>query len=45
MLNSAIQKLIHKLEKYPNVKYSHTDDTIPLEPKDKNGFTVSLGVG
>jgi len=45
MINSTIQKLIDKFEKYPDVYYSHTDDTITFEPKGKNGFIVSLGVG
>jgi hypothetical protein len=45
MTNSTIQKLIDKFEKYPDVKYSHKDDTITFEPKDKNGFAVTLGVG
>lgn len=45
MTNPTIQKLIDKFEKYPDVKYSHTDDTITFEPKDKNGFAVTLGVG
>ena len=45
MTDPTIQKLIDKFERYPDVKYSHTDDTITFEPKDKNGFTVTLGVG
>lgn len=45
MTNPTIQKLIAKFEKYPDAKYSHTDDTITFEPKDKKGFPVTLGVG
>jgi hypothetical protein len=45
MINSIIQKLIDKLAKYPGVKYSKTNDSITVEPKDEKGFAVSLGVG
>lgn len=43
--NPAIQKLIEKLRKYPEVTYSSTDDSITVHPKDGKGFSVSLGVG
>ena len=45
MTNPTIQKLIDKLKKYPDVKYSTTEDSITIEPNDEKGFAVSLGVG
>ena len=44
-MNPTIQKIINKLQKYPEVKYTNTDDLITVDPKDDKGFSVSLGVG
>lgn len=44
-MSSAIEKLINKLKNYPDVKYTYADNLITVEPKDENGFTVSLGIG
>lgn len=45
MTNQTIQKVIEKLREYPEVTYSTTDDSITVNPRDENGFLVSLGVG
>ena len=45
MTNQTIQKIVEKLKKYPDVTYSTTDDSITVDPKNKKGFYVSLGVG
>ncbi len=44
-MNSSIQTIIDKLKKYPGVKYTNTDDSITVDPKDDKGFSVTLGVG
>jgi len=44
-MNSAIEKIIDKLNKYPDVKFTKTDGSITVEPKDNKGFAVTLEVG
>ncbi len=44
-MNTTIEKVIDKLKKYPDVKYTNTDDSITVDPKDDKGFSVTLGVG
>ena len=45
MTNQTIQKIIERLKKYQEVKYSATDDTITVDPKNEKGFSVSMWVG
>jgi len=45
VMNTTIQKIIDKLKKYPDAKYTNTDDQITVDPKDDKGFSVTLGVG
>jgi hypothetical protein len=44
-MNSTIQKVLDKLKKYPDAKYTNTNDLITVDPKDNKGFSVTLGVG
>lgn len=44
-MNPTIKKVIDKLKKYPETKYSNTDDLLTVDPKDDKGFAVTIGVG
>jgi hypothetical protein len=44
-MNSTIQKVVDKLKKYPDTKFTNTDDSITVDPKDDKGFSVTLRVG
>jgi hypothetical protein len=44
-MNSTIQIIIDKLKKYPDVKYTNTDDLITIAPKGDKGFSVTFEVG
>jgi len=44
-MNSTIRKIIDKLQTYPEVKYTNTEDLVTVDPKDDKGFSVTLGVG
>jgi hypothetical protein len=39
---SIIEKIIEKLKKYPNVRYTRTDSELTIEPQHRKGFTVSI---
>lgn len=41
-MNSAIEKIVNKLRKYPDLKFTVADDMIIVDPKDDKGFSVAL---
>lgn len=43
-MTDTINKIIKKLENYPDCDYELNDSSIILKPVDKDGFTVSLTV-
>jgi hypothetical protein len=44
-MNTTIQKVIDKLRKYPDIKFTNTDDLITVDPQNDRGFAVTLDVG
>jgi hypothetical protein len=41
---NAIEKIKEKLEKYPQINYEETENTISVLPTSDKGFTVSLEI-
>jgi hypothetical protein len=45
MTDPTIQKLIDLLQQYPAIKYYSSANSLTVEPKNENGFAVSIDVG
>ncbi len=43
-MNATIQKIIDKLQKYPDATYTHADDVLTVDPLDNHGFAVTISI-